>query len=405
MLERVIREAERQSKQLANDINNWMNEESLRTELSRSRGRRSAVGDPENPGSSADDFIKIRKRRDIPESEDHEHKPHTVSKKGVTSQTGQAGGKKGNSNPVLQAFDLMKLLISEREKSRKNAKLNKVNGRKATGSQVKVDRKYVKKGKSSKPHTKENDLLRSGAKEKSKSKVSHRSNLGKVAASSKESDTRNLVQMLKAMPRKKLRDILKEKGLGKYWNVVKVPKKDPTKRKLRRRGSKSTSGKRMKITHNLTKAKKHSGKKSRIHKKTLKASLKQVPKSKKTKGPSTHRYKKRTKIQRPVSKPRNFQEKRTKTKAMLKKYHLAALKKKIHRTNELKLRVAKALLAHCATQNKLRDIFRDVNISLKKAAVLVEIIARRLGMETSDVQKMIKQHPEKAVQQFLSEVF
>lgn len=224
--------------------------------------------------------------------------------------------------------------------------------------------------------------------------------------------------MLKAMPRKQLRDILKDKGLGKYWNVVKISKKDPAKGKLR---GKYSSGNTMKIVHSSTKRKKHgtkkmaahSDKQTHTHKKHLKASWKQAPKPKKKKissdKPSIPRNdKKRTKIQRPASKLHNFQEKKKdskKTMKLLEKHKFAALKKKIHRTNELKFRVAKALLAHCATQNKLRDIFRDVNMSLKKAAVLVEIIARKLGIEEGDVQKIMKQHPEKAVQQFISEVF
>ena len=81
------------------------------------------------------------------------------------------------------------------------------------------------------------------------------------------------------------------------------------------------------------------------------------------------------------------------------------LKEKIRKTNNLKFKVAQALLAHCETQNRLRKVFDDVNSSLKKAAVLAQAIGKKFGIEQNDIDKITSYHTEGAVEQFLSKLF
>ena len=81
------------------------------------------------------------------------------------------------------------------------------------------------------------------------------------------------------------------------------------------------------------------------------------------------------------------------------------LKEKIRKTNNLKFKVAQALLAHCETQNRLRQVFDDVNSSLKKAAALAKAIGEKFGIKQSDIDKMTSEHTEGAVEQFLSQLF
>jgi len=81
------------------------------------------------------------------------------------------------------------------------------------------------------------------------------------------------------------------------------------------------------------------------------------------------------------------------------------LKEKIQKTNTLKFKVAQALLAHCETQNRLRQVFEEVNSSLKKAASLAKAIGTKFGIEPSDVEKMTSEHTEGAVEQFLNKLF
>ena len=81
------------------------------------------------------------------------------------------------------------------------------------------------------------------------------------------------------------------------------------------------------------------------------------------------------------------------------------LKEKIRKTNNLKFKVAQALLAHCETQNRLRQVFDDVNSSLKKAAALAKAIGEKFGIKQSDIDKMTSEHTEGAVQQFLNQLF
>ena len=81
------------------------------------------------------------------------------------------------------------------------------------------------------------------------------------------------------------------------------------------------------------------------------------------------------------------------------------LKEKIQKTNNLKFKVAQALLAHCETQNRLRQVFNDVNSSLKKAAILAKAIGAKFGIKPSDIEKMTSEHTEGAVEQFLNKLF
>lgn len=81
------------------------------------------------------------------------------------------------------------------------------------------------------------------------------------------------------------------------------------------------------------------------------------------------------------------------------------LKEKIRKTNNLKFKVAQALLAHCETQNRLRQVFDDVNSSLKKAAALAKAIGEKFGIKQSDIDKMTSEHTEGAVEQFLNQLF
>ena len=81
------------------------------------------------------------------------------------------------------------------------------------------------------------------------------------------------------------------------------------------------------------------------------------------------------------------------------------LKEKIQKTNTLKFKVAQALLAHCETQNRLRQVFDEVNSSLKKAASLAKAIGSKFGIKPSDVEKMTSEHTEGAVEQFLNRLF
>ena len=81
------------------------------------------------------------------------------------------------------------------------------------------------------------------------------------------------------------------------------------------------------------------------------------------------------------------------------------LKEKIRKTNNLKFKVAQALLAHCETQNRLRKVFDDVNSSLKKAAVLAQAIGKKFGIEQNDIDKITSYHTDGAVEQFLNKLF
>lgn len=81
------------------------------------------------------------------------------------------------------------------------------------------------------------------------------------------------------------------------------------------------------------------------------------------------------------------------------------LKEKIQKTNNLKFKVAQALLAHCETQNRLRQVFDEVNSSLKKAASLAKAIGAKFGIKPRDVEKMTSEHTEGAVEQFLNKLF
>ena len=81
------------------------------------------------------------------------------------------------------------------------------------------------------------------------------------------------------------------------------------------------------------------------------------------------------------------------------------LKEKIRKTNNLKFKVAQALLAHCETQNRLRQVFDDVNSSLKKAAVLAQAIGKKFGIQQNDIDKITSYHTEGAVEQFLNKLF
>ncbi|XP_022781686.1 uncharacterized protein LOC111322783 [Stylophora pistillata] len=81
------------------------------------------------------------------------------------------------------------------------------------------------------------------------------------------------------------------------------------------------------------------------------------------------------------------------------------LKEKIRKTNNLKFKVAQALLAHCETQNRLRQVFDDVNNSLKKAATMAKAIGAKFGIKARDIEKMTSEHTEGAVEQFLNQLF
>ncbi|CAH3022054.1 unnamed protein product [Porites evermanni] len=81
------------------------------------------------------------------------------------------------------------------------------------------------------------------------------------------------------------------------------------------------------------------------------------------------------------------------------------LKEKIRKTNNLKFKVAQALLAHCETKNRLRKVFDDVNSSLKKAAVLAQAIGKKFGIQQNDIDKITSYHTEGAVEQFLNKLF
>ena len=81
------------------------------------------------------------------------------------------------------------------------------------------------------------------------------------------------------------------------------------------------------------------------------------------------------------------------------------LKGKVTKANNLKLKVARALLAHCETQNRLRQVFNDVNSSLKKAAALAKAIGTKFGIKQSDIKKITSHHTEEAVEQFLNDLF
>lgn len=78
---------------------------------------------------------------------------------------------------------------------------------------------------------------------------------------------------------------------------------------------------------------------------------------------------------------------------------------KVKKANNLKLKVARALLAHCETQNRLRQVFNDVNSSLKKAAALAKAIGTKFGIKQSDIDKITSHHTEEAVEQFLNHLF
>ena len=84
---------------------------------------------------------------------------------------------------------------------------------------------------------------------------------------------------------------------------------------------------------------------------------------------------------------------------------IGVLKEKIKKTNNLKFKVAQALLAHCETQNRLRQVFDEVNSSLKKAASLAKAIGSKFGIKQSDIDKMTSEHTEGAVQEFLNKLF
>ena len=388
----------------------------------------------------------VKYRRDLPET------PRKL-KAELTKKTDNSEGTTAlhnTKNPVLQAFDLMTLLIGEREKSLRKSRMKRKHassktsdkrepekrGNKGQSLSVKDNREKIptKKQKKPKKHhsqrtmttSKKSEILGSSTRKSASGlKVKYKSR-----KESNKVHKRRAVQILKAMPRKELRNLLKEKGLGKYWNVVKILPKKASKRKgyavikFHGKNSKKSTAKNVAKRTRLVKRRKdskkkfkakHSKKKTNIHMKRSKQASKTFPTTKKGKISSTKKRKhysekgkKRSSIPKASAKLSNFQESNRvskKRKDVQQNHKFAALKDKIKRANKLKFKVAQALLAHCATQNNLRNIFRDVNVSLKKAAVLVETIGAKLGMKKSDVEKITNQHPEQAVQQFLNDMF
>lgn len=378
----------------------------------------------------------VKYRRDLPET------PRKL-KAELTKKTGNSEGTTAlhnTKNPVLQAFDLMTLLIGEREKSLRKSRMKRKHassktsdkrepekrGNKGQSLSVKDNREKIptKKQKKPKKHHSQRTMTTS-KKSASGLKVKYQ-----LRKESNKVHKRRAVQILKAMPRKELRNLLKEKGLGKYWNVVKILPKKASKRKgyavikFHGKNSKKSTAKNAAKRTRLVKRRKdskkkfkakHSKKRTNIHMKRSKQASKTFPTTKKGKISSTKKRKhysekgkKRSSIPKASAKLSNFQGSNRiskKRKDVQQNHKFAALKDKIKRANKLKFKVAQALLAHCATQNNLRSIFRDVNVSLKKAAVLVETIGAKLGMKKSDVEKITNQHPEQAVQQFLNDMF
>lgn len=107
------------------------------------------------------------------------------------------------------------------------------------------------------------------------------------------------------------------------------------------------------------------------------------------------------------AKKQKIQEKEKKRKYFSNIGHkkLAELKDKIKKTNSLKFKVAKALLEHCETQNKLKKVFDNVNASLKEASHLAKAIGKKFGIKKSDLDKLTTKHTEEAVQEFLNKIF
>ncbi|XP_031559814.1 serine/threonine-protein kinase PRP4 homolog [Actinia tenebrosa] len=107
------------------------------------------------------------------------------------------------------------------------------------------------------------------------------------------------------------------------------------------------------------------------------------------------------------SKSKVLQSKKSKAKIHSNIGHqkLAELKDKIKKTNTLKFKVAKALLEHCETQNKLKKVFDNVNASLKEASQLAKAIGKKFGINKSDLDKLTTKHTEEAVQEFLNKIF
>ena len=84
---------------------------------------------------------------------------------------------------------------------------------------------------------------------------------------------------------------------------------------------------------------------------------------------------------------------------------LDSLRHKIRTANDLKLRVAKALLSHCETQNKLKKVFENVNKSLKKASKLAKAIGEKFGISKQDIDHLTSDHTRDVVEEFLGKIF
>lgn len=210
------------------------------------------------------------------------------------------------------------------------------------------------------------------------------------------------LKIINKIPKPVLKNLLKNIDIKKYVRLSNlIPKGMKISTKKNTFKGKSTAKNMVEKNTKIIKGNVLKAKKTKVNKKKI---------GKKSKIKST-RLKKKAKVTKLLKRKGHVQKKHAKktpsgnTETKHDHAQLSFLKEKIKKTNSLKLKVAKALLEHCETQNKLRKIFENVNNSLKEATRLAKTIGKKYGIKKADVDKMSTEHTEQAVGEFLDKFF
>ena len=250
-----------------------------------------------------------------------------------------------------------------------------------------------------------------------------------------------IIKVFRKFPRKTLANYLQKKGVSeKYIKAIIKQVKKPNGTIHKNKSNANTDGKRQEISKtfksNVTTKQNVDGRKRKISVKKSHIPINHDSPDHKVKSPAKDSNKQRKAFKKSLSKhakhlqkvkhytsqhakkrnqipnaPLNKSNKRRNSSTHARilttapKEKLAKLKHKIRKANNLKLRVAKALLSHCETQNRLKKVFEHVNKSLRKAAVLARAIGEKFGIKKEDINDMTSEHTRDAVEEFLGKLF
>ncbi|XP_001631916.2 nucleolar protein 58 [Nematostella vectensis] len=429
-LDRLIRDAKEESNSLAAEINSWTVEQTDRL-LSRditeaATGRR--------PRRSVEDTLESVKRS--------AKKTSRKANKGKTLES-----KDGDKTVSDAMLDLMKgpmrtehaqEVTAENKKPTKDEKTRKVLKSKLD----KVEKKKSKLGKSKEAKNSKKSVVGKKKHEKKAESKKADKKVSKKVVLMKGVQTVTIdhktMKIIKKIPKSLLHKLLKKSKLDKYLklasflsiegNVKKMKKgskqaKDSAKRKTTVVTSAGVIKKPIKLAkvmkmiraHKLTPAKpvnkKKNDKKEQTQQKEKKNKINNDVKSK-SKSKIVKILKSSKKLKKDGRKAKNLKDSKvniekaknsTEDKGSIAE--IAHLKEQVKRANSLKFKVAKALLAHCETQNKLKKVFEKVNASLMNAAKLAKVIGNKYGIKQKDVEKITTLHTQSAVEEFLQKIF